>query len=86
MRRSVAARDGAVRLVCPTGLAVADLLPPRGARVDAGYAPGTIVGLSRIATVAVHSRTAATSHVTLAILCKRPDGGGSLRWSARGDG
>jgi RNA polymerase sigma factor (sigma-70 family) len=71
-----------VTFACPEGLAVADLLPPRGARVDAGYAPGTILGLSRGARVTLRSAPLAhDARATVAILCKRPDGAGSLRWS-----
>jgi RNA polymerase sigma factor (sigma-70 family) len=86
VRRTVMVRAGVrvqpeLRLACPAGLSVADLLPPRGARLNAGYAPGTIVGLSRVATVRLES--AALRHdasASVAILCKRADGGGSLRW------
>jgi len=90
VRRTVALRAGVrvhpdLRLGCPAGLAVADLLAPRGARLDIGYAPGTIIGLSRSAQVRLRSAPLARpGSASVAILCKRPDAGGSLRWRANG--
>jgi hypothetical protein len=87
VRRTVALRAGVrihpdLRLGCPAGLAVADLLAPRGARLDVGYAPDTIIGLSRSAHVRLRGAPLpAPGAATVAILCKRPDAGGSLRWS-----
>jgi RNA polymerase sigma factor (sigma-70 family) len=87
VRRTVALRAGVrvhpdLRVGCPAGLAVADLLSPRGARVDVGYAPDTIIGLSRSARIRLRSAPLPSdSAAVIAILCKRPDAGGSLRWS-----
>jgi RNA polymerase sigma factor (sigma-70 family) len=87
VRRTVALRAGVrahpdVTVGCPAGLAVADLLPPRGARVDAAYGPGTIVGLSATARVRLSGvPLRQDARATVAILCKRPDAGGSPRWS-----
>jgi RNA polymerase sigma factor (sigma-70 family) len=87
VRRTVALRARVrvhpdLRVGCPAGLAVADLLSPRGARVDVGYAPDTIIGLSRSARILLRSAPLPSdSAATVAILCKRPDAGGSLRWS-----
>jgi RNA polymerase sigma factor (sigma-70 family) len=86
VRRTVALRAGVrvhpdLRLGCPAGLAVADLLSPRGARVDTGYTPDTIIGLSRSARIRLRSAPLPRdSTATVAILCKRPDATGSLRW------
>jgi RNA polymerase sigma factor (sigma-70 family) len=87
VRRTVALRAGVrahpdLRLGCPAGLAVADLLSPRGARLDVGYTPDTIIGLSRSAHIRLRSAPLPRDSVaTVGILCKRPDAGGSLRWS-----
>jgi RNA polymerase sigma factor (sigma-70 family) len=87
VRRTVTLRAGLrvhpdLRIGCPAGLAVADLLSPRGARVDTGYSPDTIIGLSRSARIRLRSAPLPRdSAATVAILCKRPDAGGSLRWS-----
>jgi RNA polymerase sigma factor (sigma-70 family) len=87
VRRTVALRAGLrvhpdLRIGCPAGLAVADLLSPGGARVDTGYAPDTIIGLSRSARILLRSAPLPRdSTATVAILCKAPDAGGSLRWS-----
>jgi RNA polymerase sigma factor (sigma-70 family) len=86
VRRTVALRAGVrvhpdLRIGCPAGLAVADLLSPRGARVDIGYTPDTIIGLSRSARIRLRSAPLPhDSTATVAILCKRPDATGSLRW------
>ena len=86
VRRTIALRADVrvhpdLRLGCPAGLAVADLLSPRGARVDAGYTPDTIIGLSRSARIRLRSAPLSRdSAATVAILCKRPDAAGSLRW------
>jgi RNA polymerase sigma factor (sigma-70 family) len=87
VRRTVTLRAGLrvhpdLRIGCPAGLAVADLLSPRGARVDTSYTPDTIIGLSRSARIRLRSAPLPSeSAATVAILCKRPDAGGSLRWS-----
>jgi hypothetical protein len=87
VRRTVALRAGVrvhpdLRIGCPAGLAVADLLSPRGARLDTGYAPETIIGLSRSARILLRSAPLRSDSIaTVAILCKSPDAGGSLRWS-----
>lgn len=78
-----------VRLTCPAGLAVADLLPPSGARLNVSYAPGTIMGVADTAAVRLALSGPAPTHdrkATVSILCKRPDATGSLRWSAAAQG
>jgi RNA polymerase sigma factor (sigma-70 family) len=77
VRRTVSLTGGGttVALACPPGLRVADLIGARGA--SASYAPGTVVGVSRSASVIVEPRTGAKSgQVTL--LCKAPDPSGSI--------
>ena len=49
--RGVRRAPRTLRLTCPAGLAVADLLPPSGARLDVSYAPGTVIGVARTATI-----------------------------------
>jgi RNA polymerase sigma factor (sigma-70 family) len=78
VRKTVAlGRSGTetVRLPCPTGLRVADLIGARGA--SASYARGTVVGASAVATVLVQPRPGAPSAV-VTVLCKRPDRSGSI--------
>jgi hypothetical protein len=68
-----------VRLHCPRGLRVADLLPARGTSLTLTYGAGTIIGASRAATIVfepLRLRRAQTAYV--AILCKRPAPDGSL--------
>ncbi|HET6505919.1 MAG TPA: sigma-70 family RNA polymerase sigma factor [Baekduia sp.] len=93
VRRDVLLRAGArhaprtLRIGCPAGLAVADLLPPTGARLDVSYVPGTVVGVARSATIRLRlngAPPAADRRARVGILCKRPDATGSLRWSAQG--
>ncbi|MEO8690159.1 MAG: hypothetical protein ABI611_18325 [Solirubrobacteraceae bacterium] len=80
VRRTVTlGRAGAatVTLPCPPGLRVADLIGARGA--SATYARGTVVGVSRSATVLVSTRPAAsTTSAVVTVLCKRPDTSGSI--------
>ncbi len=84
VRRVVALPAGAgapaaVVLRCPSGLRVADLLAPTGARLSATYGPGVVVGASRSARV-VLGRTALAheTRASVAVLCKRPSRGGSI--------
>jgi hypothetical protein len=93
VRREVLLRAGVrraprtLRVSCPAGLAVADLLPPAGARLDASYAPGTVVGVARTATIRLRLGGAPARvdrRARVGVLCKRPDATGSLRWSAQG--
>ena len=69
-----------VRLACPGGHRVADLLPPEDPRVTAGYVPPTVAGWSRTARIAVGG-TARDAGV--AILCRRPAPDGRLAPTAR---
>jgi RNA polymerase sigma factor (sigma-70 family) len=84
VRRVVTLRAGmsapsAVVLHCPSGLRVADLLAPSGARLSVTYGPGVIVGASRSARV-VLGRTvlAHDTRASVAVLCKRPSPSGSI--------
>ncbi len=63
-----------VRLSCPSGHRVADLLPPAGGAA-AGYVRPTVPGRSRVATVAL---TGAPRAVNVAVLCKVPDRSGAI--------
>jgi hypothetical protein len=56
---------------------VADLLPARGAG-SLGYAPATVPGASRRATVLVAAPGATAREVTVRVLCKRPGANGTL--------
>jgi RNA polymerase sigma factor (sigma-70 family) len=84
VRRVVALRAGtgaqsAVVLHCPSGLRVADLLAPSGARLSATYGPGVVVGASRSARVVLeHNALAHDMRASVAVLCKRPSRGGSI--------
>lgn len=68
------ASPGVVRLACPSGHRVADLLPPRDPRATAGYLPPTVAGVSRVARVAVGG----ASSVGVAVLCRRPGPDGRM--------
>ena len=65
-----------VALGCPDGMRLADLLPPRGGRVSAAYASGTVAGADRAGRIALSGRGHTT--VTVAALCRRPDAMGSI--------
>ena len=69
--RPVAPAHPPSTLPCPAGTRVADLIGARGA--SASYARGTVVGVSRSATVLVQPRpgSKATSAV-VTVFCKRP--------------
>jgi RNA polymerase sigma factor (sigma-70 family) len=72
-------RHPTIALRCPGGTRVADLLPLGGARISVTYAPGTVVGVSRLARVIFEARQLSRDvHVTVAVLCKRPDHRGSI--------
>jgi len=72
-----------VRLGCPPGHRVADLLPPRGRGVTEVYAPATHPGVSSTATVDVSGASARP--VGVAMLCGVPDPTGALTpaWNRR---
>jgi hypothetical protein len=79
VRKTVPLAAGAptVTLPCPAGLRVADLIGARGA--SASYARGTVVGVSRSATVLVQPRPGSTTtSAVVTVLCKRPDTSGSI--------
>jgi len=66
-------------LRCPSGLRVADLLGPSGARLSATYAPGVVVGVSRVARILFERRPALRDgRASVGMLCKRPARGGSI--------
>jgi RNA polymerase sigma factor (sigma-70 family) len=65
-----------VALGCPDGMRLADLLPPRGGRVSAAYASGTVAGADRAGRIALSGRGHTT--VTVSALCRRPDAMGSI--------
>jgi RNA polymerase sigma factor (sigma-70 family) len=69
------ARPGVVRLSCPAGHRVADLLPPEDPSATAGYVPPTVPGASRTARVAV---AAPRGDVGVAMLCRRPSPDGRM--------
>jgi RNA polymerase sigma factor (sigma-70 family) len=81
VRRRVQLREGpsapsTVVLRCPSGLRVADLLAPSGARLSATYGPGVVVGASRSARVVLeHNTLAHATQASIAVLCKRPSRG-----------
>ncbi|HEV7493018.1 sigma-70 family RNA polymerase sigma factor [Baekduia sp.] len=86
VRRAVTLHAGtsapaAVVLRCPSGLRVADLLAPSGARLNATYGPGVVVGASRSAQVVLERNALAynmRASASVAVLCKRPSRGGSI--------
>lgn len=95
VRRDVLLRAGVrraprtLRITCPAGLAVADLLPPSGARLDVSYAPGTVIGVAESATIRLRlngAPPAGDRHARVGVLCKRPDATGALQWSAAAQG
>jgi RNA polymerase sigma factor (sigma-70 family) len=65
-----------VRLSCPAGHRVADLLPPKASGITAVYGPATRPGLSRTATIAVSGRR--RRDVGVAMLCRVPSPSGAL--------
>jgi RNA polymerase sigma factor (sigma-70 family) len=74
----------AVGLSCPSGMRVADLLPPRGARLAVSYAPGTTVGASTRAKIVFEpAPLKLRTRVVLEMLCKRPSKSGSIVASER---
>jgi RNA polymerase sigma factor (sigma-70 family) len=67
-----------VTLRCPPGTRVADLLPARGPAV-AEYTPATTIGTSTVARVQLTTDPLGRpAKATVAVLCKRPDGQGSV--------
>ncbi len=74
-----------VVLRCPHGLRVADLLAPSGARVNATYGPGVVVGASRSARVVLeHNALAHATQASVAVLCKRPSRGSIVAGAGAG--
>jgi hypothetical protein len=65
-----------VVLPCPDGMRVAGLLPPAGARVGVGYAPGTTIGHSRTARLAFER--GGQGAVVVGTLCRRVAPSGSV--------
>jgi RNA polymerase sigma factor (sigma-70 family) len=80
--RDVALRAGRadVRLGCPAGHVVVDLLPPEGAGISAVYDRSTVPGASGAALVrlAAPPARAARADVGVAVLCRRPDRTGAV--------
>ena len=72
----LAAGATTVRLACPPGHRVADLLPPDAGGITAGYDRDTHPGLSRVATVALSGTP--TRRVGVAVLCRVPGPDGAL--------
>jgi hypothetical protein len=75
IRRAVSFGAGAPRvttvtMTCPGGLRVAELLALRGAGAE--YAPGTISGSSRTASIRVTAHRGTLS-TRVSVLCKAPD-------------
>jgi RNA polymerase sigma factor (sigma-70 family) len=82
--RDVALRDGRadVRLGCPAGQVVVDLLPPEDAAISAVYDRSTVPGASAAALVRIsgpptRARTG-PDDVGVAVLCRRPDVTGAV--------
>jgi RNA polymerase sigma factor (sigma-70 family) len=72
----LSAGSASVRLSCPAGQRVADLLPPGAGGITAGYVAATHPGVSRGATIALSGRP--TREVGVAILCRVPGRDGAL--------
>jgi RNA polymerase sigma factor (sigma-70 family) len=92
VRHRVQLREGSsapstVVLRCPSGLRVADLLAPVGARLNATYGPRVVVGASRSARVVLeHNALAHTAQASVAMLCKRPSRGSIVAGAGGGAG
>jgi RNA polymerase sigma factor (sigma-70 family) len=67
-----------VALTCPSGQRVADLLPPDGARVNAGYAKSTTPGATARARILLSGAPGDHRPVGVAVLCRRPEPNGAL--------
>ncbi len=72
---------GTVRIACPQGLRVADLLPATGSlKLRVAYVSRTVVGSSATAEIELTAPPrAAQANATVAILCRRPTSAGSIR-------
>ncbi|MDA0168893.1 sigma-70 family RNA polymerase sigma factor [Solirubrobacter taibaiensis] len=69
----------AVTLTCPADMRIAGMLPPTGARIGVGYAPGTAVGVGRDATLVFERRTAREDDsIVVGTLCRAVDDRGSV--------
>jgi RNA polymerase sigma factor (sigma-70 family) len=77
VQRVAAHGSRSVKLACPPGLRVADLIPPRGGRVNVTYAPDVVVGSDRAARFELEP-AAPRRGLTVSMLCRRPDGAGSI--------
>ncbi|WCB95138.1 RNA polymerase sigma factor [Baekduia alba] len=82
------ARPLAVSLTCPATMRVAGLVPFPGDDISHGMDPATVVGVSRRASVLLDTARMATGErrLTVAVLCRVPDRGGSVRAAPRGAG
>jgi hypothetical protein len=69
----------AVTLTCPEGTRIAGMLPPTGARIGVGYAPGITVGVGRQATLVFERPTAEEAGaLVVGTLCRAVDDRGSV--------
>jgi RNA polymerase sigma factor (sigma-70 family) len=70
----------AIRLKCPDGMRVAGLVPSGGDGLAHGFDPATVTGVSRSARVLIAAdELKRARRVTVATLCRAPDGTGSVR-------
>ncbi|MDA0139375.1 RNA polymerase sigma factor [Solirubrobacter deserti] len=68
-----------VTLTCPEHTRIAGILPPAGARIGVGYAPGTTVGVGRDAELVFERHTAdRDGSLVVGTLCRVPDTRGSV--------
>jgi RNA polymerase sigma factor (sigma-70 family) len=70
-----------VRLTCPGSSRVADLLPPQGGAVTAGYVGATTPGVSRVAHIRLSGSSA--EKLGVAVLCRVPDAAGAVTPAAQ---
>lgn len=69
----------AVTLSCPEDTRIAGMLPPTGARIGVGYAPGTTPGVGAEAKLVFERRTArADGAIVVGTLCRAVDARGSV--------
>jgi hypothetical protein len=68
-----------VTLTCPEGTRIAGMLPPAGARIGVGYAPGTTPGVGSVAELVFERRSAgADGSIVVGTLCRAVDRRGSV--------